>query len=683
MKDFLLEIGTEELPASFANEAREQFKTIAEKWLKDNNLTFEKVKTFSTPRRLVLLIEKPSESQPDIEKEFKGPSLSAAYDTEGKPTKALEGFCKAQNLSFDQLEKKDFKGNMFVFAKIKQHGKKSIELFPELINHLITSVSVIRGMRWADYTVKFSRPIQWILCLFGAEVVNFETECLKTSNFTYGHRFLSKGQPTITSIDQYFETLEKNFVIVDNEKRKEIIREQLKNIAESLGADVLISESLLTEVNQLVEYPTAIMGDFEETYLQIPQVVNVTVMKSHQRYFPLFDKSGTLLPNFITISNMHLNKANIKAGNEKVLRARLEDAMFFYKEDQKTSLAEKTDELKRVTYFEEIGSMYDKTQRIEANAVFLAQHYFPSLDLKKVIRAGKLSKADLVTNMVKEFTELQGEIGYYYSLEKEGSDIATALKEQYLPTGNNDSMPSEPLSQVINFADKLDNIISCFALGKIPTGSKDPFSLRRQSLGIIKTCNEYKIALNLQDVLNNAFDVLAEQKSIKANKEETVAKITEFVLQRLKNDLLDRGFKHDLVEAVLDSDKNLENVFGIQEKVSILAEWLETEASKNTVMALARVSRIAKEKGSSEVNHEFFEKEQEKELFDSLNTLNLDFAYTDLLNALEKLVAPINAFFDNVMVMVDNQDVKNNRLCLLNKIKDLSLKVANMDKIII
>ena len=393
MKDFLLEIGTEELPASFANEAREQFRTIAEKWLKDNNLTFEKVKTFSTPRRLVLLIEKPSESQPDVEKEFKGPSLSAAYDTEGKPTKALEGFCKSQNLSFDQLEKKDFKGNMFVFAKIKQHGKKSIELFPELINHLITSVSVIRGMRWADYTVKFSRPIQWILCLFGNEVVNFETECLKTSNFTYGHRFLSKGKLTITSIDQYFETLEKNFVIVDNEKRKEIIREQLKNIAESLGADVLISESLLTEVNQLVEYPTAIMGDFEETYLQIPQVVNVTVMKSHQRYFPLFDKSGNLLPNFITISNMHLNKANIKAGNEKVLRARLEDAMFFYKEDQKTSLEEKTEELKRVTYFEEIGSMYDKTQRIEANAEFLAQQYFHSLDVEKVERAAKLSKA--------------------------------------------------------------------------------------------------------------------------------------------------------------------------------------------------------------------------------------------------------------------------------------------------
>lgn len=683
MKDFLLEIGTEELPASFANEAREQFKTIAEKWLKDNNLTFEKIKTFSTPRRLVLLVEKPSESQPDVEKEFKGPSLSVAYDTEGKPTKALEGFCKAQNLSFDQLEKKDFKGNMFVFAKIKQHGKKSIELFPELINHLITSVSVIRGMRWADYTVKFSRPIQWILCLFGNEVVNFETECLKTSNFTYGHRFLSKGKLTIDSIAQYFETLEKNFVIVDNEKRKEIIREQLKNIAESLGAEVLISESLLTEVNQLVEYPTAIMGDFEKTYLQIPQVVNVTVMKSHQRYFPLFDKSGMLLPNFITISNMHLNKANIKAGNEKVLRARLEDAMFFYKEDQKTSLAEKTDELKRVTYFEEIGSMYDKTQRIEVNAEFLAQQYFPSLDSEKVKKASKLSKADLVTNMVKEFTELQGEIGYYYSLEKEDADIATALKEQYLPTGNNDSMPSEPLSQVINFADKLDNIISCFVLGKIPTGSKDPFSLRRQSLGIIKTCNEYKIALNLQDVLNKAFDVLAQQKSIKANKEETVAKITEFVLQRLKNDLLDRGFKHDVVEAVLDSDKNLENVFGIQEKVNVLAEWLETDNAKNTVTALARVSRIAKEKGASEVNAEFFEKEQEKELFDSLNTLNLDFSYTDLLNAVEQLVTPINAFFDNVMVMVDNQDVKNNRLCLLNKIKDLSLKVANMDKIII
>ncbi|MEK7431970.1 MAG: glycine--tRNA ligase subunit beta, partial [Cyanobacteriota bacterium] len=363
MKDFLLEIGTEELPANFANEAREQLKTLSEKWLKDNSLSFGELKTYSTPRRLVVFIKDLSEAQNDVEKELKGPAINVAFDAENKPTKALEGFLKSQNLSLEQIEKKDFKGNIFVFAKTIQKGIKSIELLSNFIQYLISSISVTRGMRWADYNLKFSRPIQWILALFGNEIMNFELESIKSSNFTMGHRFLSSGKIEINSADEYFSKLLENKVLLDNEKRKANIVEQLNKIAESVNASVIVNESLLNEVNQLVEYPFAIMGSFDERYLELPEVVNVTVMKSHQRYFPLFDKNNKLLPNFITISNMNLNENNIRTGNETVLRARLEDAMFFYKEDLKEPFENKIEKLKRVTYFEEIGSIYDKVER--------------------------------------------------------------------------------------------------------------------------------------------------------------------------------------------------------------------------------------------------------------------------------------------------------------------------------
>lgn len=412
-------------------------------------------------------------------------------------------------------------------------------------------------------------------------------------------------------------------------------------------------------------------------------------MKSHQRYFPLFDKNNKLLPNFITISNMNLNENNIRTGNETVLRARLEDAMFFYKEDLKEPFENKIEKLKRVTYFEEIGSIYDKTKRISKIAQKLNSLY--NLEEKEVLRASSLCKADLVTNLVKEFTELQGEIGYYYSLKtNESENIAYAIKEQYLPTGNNDNAPSQPLSQIINFSDKLDNLVSCFALGKIPTGSKDPFSLRRQCLGIIRTCDKYKIGLNFNEMINASYDILIEQKKLTSNKEETLDKIREFFSQRLKNELLDRGFKHDLVDSILDTHYYLSDLYATQEKLRVLANWEKEEASKNVSMAFARVIRIAKEKTNNEIDVNLFEKEEEKNLYNAFRLVKPDFEhhfnkkdFHSCLIILQNLVSPINNFFDNVMIMVEDKDIKNNRLALLNEVKEMSLKIANMDKIIL
>ncbi|MFN8578175.1 MAG: glycine--tRNA ligase subunit beta [Candidatus Sericytochromatia bacterium] len=689
MNEFLLEIGTEELPANFANEARIQIKEISEKWLNDNNITFSVLKSYSTPRRLTLVIHDILESQPDINKEVKGPAVSVSYDNEGKPTKALEGFCKSQNIDINTLEKRELKGNMFVYAIVKQTGKRTIELLPNLFTTILNSLSVTRGMRWGDNLTKFSRPIHWILALFNGKIVNFELDDIKSSNFTYGHRFLSNGKIEVNSVNDYFSKLQENKVILDNEIRKDLIKQQLEDVAKILDADVLIEESLLDEVNQLVEYPTAITGTFNNNYLEIPEVVNVTVMKAHQRYFPLF-KDGNLLPDFITVSNMNLNPENIRRGNERVLKARLDDASFYYREDLKSSLESNKEELKRVTYFEEIGSIYDKTQRIQNIASQLSKKYFPEISENDVVKAASLSKSDLVTNMVKEFTELQGEIGYYYSIkENQNEEVSFAIREQYLPTGNNDNFPSRPLSQIINFSDKLDNLVSCFSLGKIPTGSKDPFSLRRQCLGIIKTCDKYKIPFDLDNALNIAFETLSNQKNIKTNKEDTINKIKEFFLQRLKNELLERGIRYDIVDSVLDSSNLYNDIYVIQEKSKALDTWVKGNVEE-TIMALARVIRISKEKIESDIHESLFEKEEEKNLYNSLLDINPELQklsnennYESYLNKLSELVKPINNFFDNVMVMVDNQDIKKNRLNLLYQIKILSDNIGNMDKIVL
>ena len=696
MSKFLLEIGTEELPVSFANEARQQLKILGENWLKDNNVKYENLKTFSTPRRLVFILEGLEKKQPDIIKEMKGPAVNIAYDVDGNPTKALMGFCKSNNINPEDVEKREVKGNFFVFVNVKQEGKNIIDLLPNLIKHFISSLSVNRGMRWADYNMKFSRPIHWILPLFDQEIIKLELDEVKSDNFTYGHRFLSSGKLEITSLENYFETLSKNYVIVDNEERKEFIRKQLIDLGKEMDVNIPIYEDLLEEVNQLVEFPNIVVGNFEDKYLDIPDIVTTTVMKSHQRYFPIY-KDNKLMPSFVTISNMECKKGevryeNIRKGNEKVIRPRLEDAIFYYNDDLENTLEDNVEKLKKLTYFEEIGTVYDKSERIEKIALEIFKSYFDKKDIteEEIKQASKLCKTDLVTGMVQEFTELQGEIGYHYSL-KMGVDkkVSIAIKEQYLPTGNNNSLPSTTLSQIINFADKIDNLISCFSLGKIPTGSKDPFALRRQILGIIKTCNEYKLELNINSLLDKAFDVLFEQKNIKADKKETLNKIKEFFIQRLRIDLIDRGYKHNIIDSVLKSNINpLDNIFATKEKVKNVSEWLKEDITKEIHMALSRIERICKTKVDIIIDESLFVEEAEKSLYQSLkkyepklNELYNSHDYKACLSLYSEIVNPINTFFDKVMVMAEDINVKNNRLALLQNVISVSGSIAYLDQI--
>jgi len=682
---FLLEIGTEELPADFANSARLELKTLSENFLKNNSIGYKKINTYSTPRRLVVIVDDISDKQQDNIKEIKGPPENISYDDKGNPTKALIGFCNKQNISLNEIEKREVKGSIFLFAKIKEDGKKTIELLPNMIDYLIENLSVKRSMRWASFETKFSRPIHWILALMNNNIVDYCLNDIYASNKTNGHRFLGKKNIEISSLEDYFSKLKENKVIVDNEERKEIIIKQLKEEASKIKAKVLIDNDLLEEVNQLVEYPNVIIGEFDKRYLEIPQIVNVTVMKNHQRYFPLFDNDNKLLPYFLTVSNMNLNIKNIKEGNERVIRARLEDAIFYNNEDSKEKLDKKTEYLKNVTYFDELGSIYDKIERIKKIGLFLAKNYFNYTNYSKLERACYICKSDLVTSMVKEFTELQGEIGYYYALrDGEDLEVANSIKEQYLPTSNNNSLPSQKLSQIINIADKVDNITSCFALDKIPTGSKDPYALRRQSLGIIKIAYNYKLNLNMKSIFNYSILLISEKIKIKDN---LFDKIKEFFIQRLKNELIENSIRHDIIDAVLFNEE-LENLYSTQERAIFLNSQLINFS--NEIIALSRIIRICKENYDSEIFEELFEKEEEKNLYYSYNDIKDLFEkyysehdYLKCMEALSKITDRINLFFDNVMVMVDNENVKKNRLSLLSKIKKMADKICNMDKLII
>lgn len=684
MSYFLLEIGTEELPADFANQARLELKDLSEKFLNDNTIDYSKIETYSTPRRLVVIVKDILEKQKDKIKEIKGPPANLAYDEKGNPTNVLLSFCKKQNVNIENIEKREIKGNVFLYAKLKEDGKKTIDILPDMINFLIENISVKRSMRWANYETKFSRPIHWILAIINGNIVDYSINDIKASNKTRGHRFLGEKYIEINSLEDYFSKLKENKVIVDNEERKNIIISQLNQEASKINAKVLIDNNLLDEVNQLVEYPTAIMGEFDKKYLEIPQIVNITVMKNHQRYFPLIEQnSNKLLPYFLTISNMNLNLKNIKEGNEKVIKARLEDAIFYNNEDSKEKLFQKVDKLKFVTYFDELGSIYDKVQRIKKIALFLSEKYFEYNNKEKIERASYLCKADLVTSMVKEFTELQGEIGYYYSLrDGEDIEISNAIKEQYLPTGHNNLLPTEKLSQIINLSDKIDNITSCFALEKIPTGSKDPYALRRQSSGIIKISYKYKINLNIEDIFNYSISLINERFKVKS---DLYKKIKDFFIQRLKNDLLENNIRHDIIDAVLFNE-NLNNLYSSQEKARFLNK--EVNNFQKEIMALSRIIRICKEDINYRIDESLFEKNEEKELYfsykeieNSFNKFYSENNYLECFNLLSKITDKINLFFDNVMVMVNNQDIKRNRLALLSKIKELSDKICNMDKI--
>ena len=518
-KDLLLEIGTEEIPARFMTGALQQLRNVAKSKLTDLRIGYDEIQVVGTPRRLVLVVRGMAETQADMRSENKGPSIKIAFDEHGTPTKAAQGFARGQGVLATELIVKDG----YVYAMVHEIGKTVAELLPEMLTNIIDSLNFPKNMRWADLDRKFVRPIRWLLALFGSTVIPFTVAEITAANLTRGHRFLSKGEFVVASVEEYFATLADQFVMVDQEVRRQVIRDQVEKIAISQGGTATIDEDLLEEVVYLVEYPTALCGRFEAEYLSLPPEAIITPMREHQRYFPVFSNDGKLLPVFITVRNGGAEHLDIvRHGNERVLRARLADAQFFYEEDKKIKLIDRLDKLKTIVFQEGLGTIHDKTLRIEALALKISQAIGGADKLEPVIsRCAKLAKADLVTGMVCEFTELQGIMGQEYALlNGESTEVAQGIFEHYLPRFAGDILPESLVGQVLSIADKLDNIVATFSRGLVPTGSQDPYALRRQALGIVNILIDGKHHVSLAGMLYEAMNLLR----IDANKQKKITK---------------------------------------------------------------------------------------------------------------------------------------------------------------
>lgn len=680
-KELLLEIGTEEVPAHVMPGTLRELKEKAERALKENRLAFTSVRTLGTPRRLALLVSGLADRQADENRESRGPSAKIAFDVDGNPTKAAIGFARGQGIDPKDLVEKDG----YVYAQVHETGKETTELLKDILPSLITGLSFPNTMRWGALDFKFIRPIRWIVALYGEDIIPFELAKVKSGRVSRGHRFLSEGDFTIASASGYEKACEKAFIIVDPETRKALIVDGIHACAKEHDGNAVITEDLLEEVLYLVEYPTALCGTFDEKYLKLPPEAVITPMRDHQRYFPVKDAAGNLLPLFITVRNGGSDYLDIvRHGNERVLRARLEDAQFFFDEDRKKPLEEHREKLKTVVFQQGLGTMYEKTERIAE----LAAHIATLLDadektLRHVKKAALLSKADLTTGMVQEFTELQGIMGRAYAtLDGACPEVALAIDEHYKPRFAGDSQPSSLEGRIVSIADKIDTLVGTFSLGKIPTGSEDPFALRRQALGLVNTIIEGEYNLSLRDLVERTLQLYRITDDAACEKMQS--DVADFIRLRLKNVL--ESFRYDVVDAVL---QDVDDIYGIKLRAEALADFLKTEKATEGLQALTRVHNLAAKADNAEVDATRFVNDAEKALFDAYNDVaDLVSArigvrdYASAIHSLMTITAPINRFFDDVMVMDKDETIRTNRLGLLKAIDALSLCIADFSKIV-
>ena len=686
MNNYLLfEVGVEELPSRFVSSTLEQIKNNLTKLFNDNRIVFDDIETYGTPRRLTFVVKGISDRQSNLEEEVKGPSKKIAVDADGNFTKPALGFIKSKGLKEEDVYFKQVGKDEYIFGTIKQEGVETSEVLKTILPEAVKAVTFPKAMRWGGKNMRFARPIRWMVTLLNDEVLEVNLEGIVSSNVTKGHRFLGEKEFTVNSLEDYYEKLEKNYVILDQNKRKELIKNQCIEVANSLGGEVEFDDDLLEEVTHLVEYPTAFYGEFDSAYANLPKEVVTTPMKEHQRYFPVV-KDGKLLPNFIAVRNGNDYKIDVvKAGNEKVLVARLEDALFFYKEDTKKNLESYIEKLKTVVFQAKLGTVYDKTLRIEK----LSSDILESLNLnyikEDVIRAAKLCKADLVTGMVFEFTELQGIMGREYAkVGGENEVVSEAIFEHYLPRFAGDILPETKAGIALSIADKLDSIAGFFAIGIQPTGSQDPYALRRQALGVLSILMDKKLDVNLKDLVNHA---LNNYNNLEFNKEEVCTQIMEFFKERIKNLFRDLGIRYDVIEAVLSSEIN--DISDMHTRAVELNNWLSTEGLVEMLTAFNRVSTLAQKATLSDVKEDLLKEEAEIKLYHGFKEIKVkveellkDKKYSEALDAFASLRPLVDNMFDNVMVMDKDESIKENRLALLKQIYDTMLSICDLSKIV-
>lgn len=683
-KTLLLEIGTEEVPAHVMPGILSQLKENAAKTFEELRIEYKNIKTLGTPRRSALLVEGLAEQQADLSKENRGPAVNIAFDADGNPTKAAQGFARGQGVKPEELVTKDG----YVYAMVHEKGGQTVDLLGETLKGLVDGLNFPNNMHWANLDYKFIRPLRWLVALYGQDVIDFEVANVKSGRTSRGHRFLSEGDFEIANAEDYVEACRKASIIVDQNERCEMIRQQIAEVAAANGGQAEVNEDLLEEVLYLVEYPTALCGKFDEKYLALPAEAVITPMRDHQRYFPVL-KDGKLLPLFITIRNggkEHLE--TVQHGNERVLRARLEDAQFFFDEDRKKTLEQHGEKLKTVVFQDGLGTIYDKALRLEVLAGYIADAIGANeQDKKDAVRAAKLAKADLVTGMVTEFTELQGVMGREYALlDGETKAVAQAIDEHYMPRFAGDSQPASVAGRIVSLADKIDTIVGTFSRGLIPTGSQDPFALRRQALGIVNMLKEAQYHISLSQLVAKAMELL---KIADAGQQAKLQNdVADFMKLRLKNVLADAGIRYDVVDAVFVT---VDDIYGVFLRAQAVNEAVKQDMEK-TIQAFVRTGNIARkaEDVQAVVETGLLAEQVEKDLYkayeDAASKVEKEVAAQDYAGAiatLSQLAAPIDAFFDGVMVMDKDEKIKNNRLGLLKLVDNLICQVADFSKIVL
>ncbi|MCA6726957.1 glycine--tRNA ligase subunit beta [Enterococcus faecalis] len=691
-KDLLLEIGLEEMPAHVVTPSRIQLEEKVIKFLDEHHLDYETVQSFATPRRLSVKVTAIPEKQADVEEEVKGPAKKIALDAEGNWSKAAQGFVRGQGVTTEDIVFKELNGVEYVYVTKFTKGQSAKEVLTKL-NDVITSLTFPVTMHWANYDFEYIRPIHWIVALLDDEVIPFKVLDVTTGQTSRGHRFLG-DDVTFQHANEYEAKLKEQFVVVQPNERKQMIVDQANALAAEKNWQLALDEELLEEVTNLVEYPTAFVGSFDEKYLSVPDEVLVTSMKEHQRYFEVRNDQGLLMPHFIAVrngDNVHLE--NVIKGNEKVLIARLEDAEFFYNEDKKLTIEACVEKLKNVTFHEKIGSIYEKMQRVALIAQIIGRKVgLSEEELEDLKRASEIYKFDLVTNMVGEFPELQGIMGEKYALlQGEKPAVATAIREHYLPTSSEGELPETAIGAVLALADKLDSVFSFFSVGMIPTGSNDPYALRRQTYGVIRIIEDKGWTfplVQLQTEVDEAVNQDVEKYGVLLN--EGQAEVVEFVKARLRQLLMTKNVRHDIIDAVVSAEQaDLSKLFA---SANILKSRFEDQDFKPSMEALTRVINLAKKGqellGDTEegIDPSLFENKAEKELYQAVNDLSEAFATRTIAENYEALVnlrPLIDAYFNETMVMVEDEKVKQNRLKQLMQIAKMALSIASLDLLIV
>lgn len=715
MEKLLFEIGTEEIPAKFMPGILKQLKELAAAKMQELRIPFEDITVYGTPRRMAFIADGVAETQADVVVEAKGPSVKIAY-VSGAPSKAAQGFARGQGVDIKDLVVRD----NYVYAVKHLAGQPVVELLPGLLMDILTSLSFPKTMRWADYEFRFVRPIRWMVALFGDQIIPVEICGVKSGKFSMGHRFMQqslkaaaesqgllsaalskvgnkvysalagvKGAVEIPSAGDYKKVMYDNFVMVDQDERRALILQQIKDLAAQNGGEAEINEDLLEEVNYLVEWPTALCGKFEEKFLSLPKECIITPMREHQRYFPVLDEDGNLLNKFITVRNGGSEHLDIVThGNERVLRARLSDAEFFFNEDRAIKLEDRLEKLKTVSFQEGLGNMYDKSERLVKMAEMLRFAINTPVDEEELRRCALLCKTDLVTGMVIEFTELQGVMGREYALlDGEKPEVATGIFEHYLPRFAGDALPATTIGRIVGIGDKLDNICATFSRGLAPTGSQDPYALRRQALGVINILLDANYHISLAKIIAGTLYLL----DIKP--EETgklVPQIMEFFKQRLRNLLMDQGIRYDVIDAVF-ADKRNDDMVDLAVRCKALAAYVEAGNAEPLVQVSVRVSNLCKKiEKEVAISGALFKDESENKLHEVVAAVSKEiipeivlYDYAAVLKAGEKVIEPVNTFFDKVMVMDEDENVKNNRLAMLEEVRGIVNAVGDLSLLVL